>query len=268
MLTAEEITFRKACRQNTGAHMLDSGGAYGRHHERPLIDESSLEVLVRVDPKYEDPDLCLEVALETGGFLDNLLEIDRDLHRQYEKWLEVEDSDNRMNWFETGQSFMEDILGYCQEERGNVYNNENDLTQMYVWEVYNRDPKLDWMYKEDDTVTVIYIHTGCDVRGGYGQPIFCRAKGEYAIPIDVVAEVDLIEGTDAEGEPLDDEERERRCEEWQAGYSSAPLFQFFRDVDSVLSDAPIVEDGLWPMVWVKLKDGITAKVQFSYRQEQ
>lgn len=86
------------------------------------------------------------------------------------------------------------------------------------------DPKeneSDWVYA-DDALVVIYIHTGCDVRGGYGQPVFLRSSNSsYAMQaLDWCHQFYAVEGADEDGEALDDSELQSICEKWQNGYSA------------------------------------------------
>lgn len=204
--------FYDAVRENTGAHFLDSGGAYGRHHEKAPVTP-------------EDPAVTLDIwgselsaTLETAHFLSDALDPDTELQAAWEDF----DAEREESYMETAEDFMES-LGYVQRARDNVYNGENDLSQVYVWEVYTRDPDSDWVWDED-AVAVVYVHTGCDVRGGYTRPIFCRSRGDYSIPVDLCAEYYAF---DRDGPRWD------LCERWASGYSSWPTGEVNGDVERV-----------------------------------
>jgi len=155
--------FHTRARQNTGRHMLDSGDYYGRHYDQPPVTEDS-PLLVGWPP-----------AIETAVFLDGYFDILDELQNSFDPEQDLGE-------------FME-LRGLVSVARDNTYNHESDLTQCYIWEVFvpfnHRDD--DWLY-DRDAVVVIRIHTGCDVRGGYSDPIFCRAKRKYC---DYVVPVDL-----------------------------------------------------------------------------
>lgn len=182
--TKDVKNFKDACRENTGSHFLDSGGAYGRHHEAPPIPEEA----PIASWSASDIGHGCGPTINTGVFLDTWSQggPDAELQERFERF--AEDSD--ASWFEDAQRFCEEELGLTCAGRDNVYNGENDLSQVFVWEVWNDGESGDWIYPDESTVTVIFVHTGCDVRGGYGHPLFVRPESvgcEYSIPVDVVA---------------------------------------------------------------------------------
>ena len=187
--------FSAACREDTGSHFLDSGGAYGRHHERPAIPSEAPAVTLELYParpnrnveSYGPAIWPAEVlpTIETAAFLSAALLPDVELIRELETYAETTDKD----WFTVGRDFMLS-QGWYLQAKDNTYNGENDLSQDYVWEVWTRDEQpSDWIYSNDpdDSRCVVYVHTGCDVRGGYGRPIPCGSESDYAVPMDLCA---------------------------------------------------------------------------------
>ncbi len=222
-MKAETMTFAEACRENTGTHLLDSGDAYGRHHEQPPIPGNA--PMIRGWPKGEP------ATIETAVFLAEYYDILRDVQKDWEQWDEEQDN---LSWFESGQAFME-ARGYFQQARDNICNSENDMSQVWVFEVYTRRKNDDreHVYNHDDTVVVLYIHTGCDVRRGYGRPIFCRAKAgiDYAFPADACAQYHVNKAWNGDGEEIDLHAlRYGIDEKWQCGCSSYPYGQLEQDV--------------------------------------
>ena len=236
--------FFELCRQRTGKSILDSGDHYGRHYEQPPIPEDT--------PMIREWDKGCPATLETTVYLNEAYEIDEELQAAWIVWNEEHGED--LDWFTSAMEFMEQA-GYESCARDNVYNHENDLSQVFVWEVWRKPGRehLDWIY-DDEAVIVVHVHTGCDVRGGYTSPVFCRTKGEYTAPVDLCAQY-RIDQLRENGVELSDEERQKRDEEWQCGYSSYPYgalekdvarwFEFTRTRDSVC---------------VQLNDGTIAKV--------
>ena len=214
--------FAKACRHNSGTHMLDSGGAYGRHWQKPAIARKDNPAVIDV---WRDE---ITGTIETAHFLAEHLEVDSDVQTQFDTWAADQDG----SWFELSERFATEVLGLVQRGRDNVYNQDNDLTQVFIWEVYTpEDDGRDWIYA-DDALTVIFVHTGCDVRGGYSAPVFCRTRGEYTVPVDVCAEFYVIDARDENGEVMDSE-KWRLDEKWRAGYSAWPAGQLREDVARV-----------------------------------
>lgn len=215
--------FAKACRYNSGTHMLDSGGAYGRHWQNPAIERKDNPAVIDV---WRDE---ITGTIETAHFLAEHLEVDSDIQAQFDTWAAEQDG----SWFELSERFATEVLGLVQRGRDNVYNHDNDLTQVFIWEVYTPedDRAHEWIYS-DEALTVIFVHTGCDVRGGYSAPVFCRPRGEYTVPVDVCAEFYVIDARDEDGEVMD-AEKWRLDEKWRAGYSAWPAGQLREDVARV-----------------------------------
>lgn len=228
-------TFLRYCRYNSGRHMLDSGGAYGRHWEKPAIAEKCPPVVCEarnVKWKGENGiDVC--ATIETGHFLADKFNVDREVQAQFDEWAAERDE----TWFESCETFCAEVLGLVKAASDNVYNGEQDLSQVYQWSVWRpAESNGDWIY-DDEALTVIFIHTGCDVRGGYSAPLFCRTNGEYVVPLDLCAEFFADSGTDAEGNELTPDELRDIDEKWRSGYHSHPASAVADDCAEVLESA-------------------------------
>lgn len=162
-------------RQNTGSHMLDSGGTYGRIWQSPAP-------VGRFTVARDGT-----VALTLTGLLAEHATVVSEVQETLEAALEA---DEDLTWFEAGPLVME-RLGFQHVTRNNTCNSENDLDQNFVYEVWVPEAQTgclsspDWLYN-DDAVVLVYAHTGCDVRGGYARPIAVRFDGEYALPVDLM----------------------------------------------------------------------------------
>ena len=234
--------FATAARFNSGSHFLDSGGAYGRHWQRPPLEESKPAATLEVWRNE------VTATIETAHLLAEHLKVDRDTQKDFEAWQADRDGD----WFSLAEEFATDHLGLVQRARDNTYNGENDLSQVYIWEVYTpRENAGDWIY-DDEALSVIFIHTGCDVRGGYSAPIFCRGKGEFVIPMDTCAEFFAIEARDADGNEIETGDID---EHWRTGWSSHPSYEITKDISRVFSFTATPES-----VCVKLTTGEIVKV--------
>ena len=201
-------------RQNTGAHMLDSGGAYGRIYDRPPPDVGPVS---RIDDGYQgrDPEpyeayICVTELLQRCC---TEYPVFQQLIRQMPRWTE----DHYYTWGEAERDLLP-ALGYVVLSEGdNTYNHESDLDQVLQYTVWGLEdyPNRDWVYADSTTadvnpdlsslgipydeeaddiqlpvlLTVITVHTGCDVRGGYSDPLFCQADfSEYCVPFDTQIE--------------------------------------------------------------------------------
>lgn len=222
-LNAKNITFFTACRENTGKALCDSGDAYGRHHEQPTDPEDT--PIIRCW-NADEP-----ATINTAAYLNNHFKIDRKLQKACETFGEKE---TYLNWFELGEAFME-AKGYHQIQRDNVCNRENDLDQMFVYETWS-NTNYDDCCANDAVVTVFYMHCGCDVRGGYGRPLFTRALGDYNFPVDLCAGYHISEGMDKDEVELTSDEFQSLDEQWGVGYSSYPYGLLEQDVEEFLED--------------------------------
>ncbi len=204
--------FSDACRCKTGTHLLDSGGANGRHWQNPIQPKDTPPATVN----------AYGATINTAHFLADHMEVERKIQNEFLTWAALPENEN-LSWFEAGERYATEVLGLTQSARDNVYNSENDLSQVYIWEVYNPEQPSDWIYADDDTLCLIYVHTGADVRGGYGTPIFCKPRGEYSIPVDLCAEYVIDEERNTGKDRFD------LCENWRNGYSSYPFGQVESD---------------------------------------
>ena len=208
------MNFFEICRQNTGRHFLDSGGAYGRHWEQPPIPPEA--------PLVKEWREGCPATLSTAVLLDRWYGIDAGLQESWGNWLET--ADGEAPWAELVEEFMA-CRGCRQECRDNVYNGENDLDQVFIFTVFESDT--------DDPVIVLQVHTGCDVRGGYADPVFCRS-GEGLLP-PVSAGYEAVEGwgapEDGVRKALSKEELQALDEGWQQGWSSYPYGELDKDVE-------------------------------------
>jgi len=217
------MTFKEAARENTGKSMCDSGDHYGRHYEKAPIDDS--EPIVTFDGKWN----C--ATIETSLFLEQWSGgVDDELQAQWEKW--DDENGSELDYFESATTFCEEVLGLTRHARDNTYNSENDLSQNYVWEVWGNEDTSDWIYPDENTVSVFFIHTGCDIRGGYSKPVFVRPEDsgdEYSVPMNLVAGWYPIEAHDPEGNKVEDIWSTPDVDSVSIGYCSNPSYNLFEN---------------------------------------
>jgi hypothetical protein len=150
--------------ENTGSHFLDSGGAYGRNHERnakksikDFMNEE--EERITFDGKYLD---------RTVSVFHYLSGLDTDF---------ICDKFNRLN--KNTKDWDSDFWGTC-EKAGNFLNSENDEFAFKVireFNTYNGDSDLSQIlqgyYLRNELTAEDYfllqVHGGCDARGGYSD---------------------------------------------------------------------------------------------------
>jgi len=150
--------------ENTGSHILDSGGAYGRHHERnanktlrDFENEPEEQIIVG---KYG-----LERIVSVYHYLNGLTTDDIcDMFNKLQS-----DSDN---WNAEVWRGEHSIYGVSSEAWGWLTDNhEVDIKR--TWNTYNGDSDLSQTLQGSlleifgEYYYLIQIHGGCDVRGGY-----------------------------------------------------------------------------------------------------
>jgi hypothetical protein len=161
-MNAKELIY-KMLTENTGAHMLDSGGAYGRNWERNQVKtmqdfENEPEELYTYSKRWNELSRTVSVyhylsQLETDEICDQFNAMpceDWDAEHVYgvskEQWEWLKDN----------------IPDFKAKHTFNTYNGESDLSQIL---------QGSWLDIDDDYFHLRYlllqIHGGCDARGGY-----------------------------------------------------------------------------------------------------
>lgn len=183
--------------ENTGAHMLDSGGAYGRNHERnrqKTLEDFKKEPAVsfEVDYFYKDwqnkkgKRFNVNYTISVFHYLTSSLTLDDYCHEF-----------NALPCKELDQTDNFDIYGLSPEQR--QYLDTVEAKQISkAWNSYNGDDALSQVLQGayidigDNHYVALQIHGGCDVRGGYTDPkLFKLGKyDEYLPSQDVDGKID------------------------------------------------------------------------------
>jgi hypothetical protein len=156
----------KMLRENTGSHFLDSGSAYGRHHERNKARNFKSEPQATADFKYG-----VEVTVNLYHWLADRLTFAPNLDRKFQRFCAREENKNE-SYFTLVQTWLAS-LGEKHGERPtglygegspmtvNTYNGEDLLSQTIQYTYFTLD---------HTSYVLLQIHGGCDVRGGYTTP--------------------------------------------------------------------------------------------------
>ena len=170
--------------ENTGRHMLDSGGAYGRAWERNQGVDFDMEPEAWADFRWGYIDLTVSVYHAISEVAEYHAEGDRIFH----EWANSGDRVNE-GWLPLMEAFTEDIGGLGLYSDGppmtiNTYNGESNLSQVLQYTFFTLEedtPITDYLDLErpedaepvvlaEGAYVLLQIHGGCDVRGGYTQP--------------------------------------------------------------------------------------------------
>ncbi|PNX45319.1 MAG: hypothetical protein BV459_08855, partial [Thermoplasmata archaeon M11B2D] len=160
--------------ENTGVHMLDSGGAYGRAWQRNRT-VTNWDEIPDISIDIDDEERCqFSVIRSTYHFLVNNLLYDEECER-LEKWFKAWARDGKMNketWIHCMEKFPEE-LGAGDIKSYNTYDGENVLNQVLQFVCFSWD---------DNEWVLLQVHGGCDVRGGYSIPkVFKELDGFFNI---------------------------------------------------------------------------------------
>lgn len=158
-MNVKEIIFGMLT-ENTGAHFLDSGGAYGRAWERNQ-GKTMADFEAEPDQQY--------TYHKSGNWLERRVSVFHYLSQLQTDW--ICDYFNAMpcgDW----DADDEDVYGVSQfqwdwltnkcevkvERTFNTYNGDSDLSQIL---------QGSWLTINDDPYMLLQVHGGCDARGGY-----------------------------------------------------------------------------------------------------
>lgn len=137
--------------ENTGRHMLDSGGAYGRNWERHA--GKTVEAFTAAPTATADD---YGVTVDAFHWL-----LDRVTYApQLQEQLELFAAENPDEW---GLALAEAFAGQYDDNptTWNTYNYDNALSQTLQGVTFSIGGEV---------FTLLQIHGGCDVRGGYTEP--------------------------------------------------------------------------------------------------
>jgi hypothetical protein len=152
-------------KENTGRHMLDSGGAYGRHWEQNQNIDFNKNPTATVDFSAGDIDFTIDLY----HFLTDRLEYAFSMDMWFNRFCHKQENDD-LSWFECAEKFVEylETKGATLMYSENSYNRESSLSQVIQYTVFEYD---------SDEYVMLSIHNGCDVRGGYTKPVIFTSNG-------------------------------------------------------------------------------------------
>jgi len=154
--------------ENTGVHMLDSGGKYGRHYEKNRLIKNFLET-----PRIliEHDGIGVNVMVNIFHFLRRHL--DRDdaaerLESEFYQFANLPENESKF-YPQLIREFANKLQtkGWTIIAIDNTYNAETFLNQDFYYALI-RPPNS----SEDDesAYIILSVHNGADIRGGYTSP--------------------------------------------------------------------------------------------------
>ena len=174
-------TVEKIMKENTGKHLLDSGGAYGRHWERNQdIDFENIPVY-EVEVWEND----VEITYNLYHYIKNHLRYEHDLSNEFLEY--ARDSD--ASYLNDAEQFGKN-LGY-NIYTINTYGMENILSQNMQFTMYHTGDEP--FYRTE--YIALSIHNGFDIRDGYTVP---RIFVPYD-PVSFISNMEYVTAVAGEG---------------------------------------------------------------------
>lgn len=224
--------------ENTGRHMLDSGGAYGRHWERNQDRnfQAEQESVLSVKHGY------LDVTHNLYHWLVEKLEFSEDMQRLFNGFVKWYDNRNyEQGWLFyadefpawLAEKFGVECAGLYGDSSGpmtvNTYNGEDLLSQtiQYVYFELQEPVEFPNFTVWDGVYVLLQIHGGCDVRGGYTAPKCFTLNDECGIFFNANATI-WVEGDDIYWSTDDGY---HYYEEGTCGYHAGPQLETYNIVE-------------------------------------
>ena len=159
--TRTEQVIYEMLTENTGRHILDSGGDSGRAWQRNqalTLDDFRNEARTTFDVKWGD------VTVSLFHHLVDRLKYEERENAYFHEWAKDKDD----YWLQLVEDYAEE-RGWEIVFSENSYNREANLSQVIQYTVY------------DSGLVALQVHGGCDVRGGYTAPRIFSIDEEYSL---------------------------------------------------------------------------------------
>lgn len=180
--TRTERVIYEMLTENTGRHMLDSGGENGRSWQRnqsKSLEDFKNEPQTYFDAKYYDATASL------FHHLTEKLTYSEEWTEEFNDYAGKRDT----GWLELMESFPVE-MGWKRLFTENSYNRESILSQVIQYTVYDTGSEI---------LVALQIHGGADVRGGYTAPRIFSMNEEYSLIMEDAAIYCTGEAVDSDG---------------------------------------------------------------------
>ena len=180
--TRTEQVIYEMLTENTGRHMLDSGGENGRAWQRnqvKTLEDFRNEPQTSFDTKWGD------VTISLFHHLTDKLTYSEEWTAALNEYAETYDG----SWLEIMETFPQE-LGFKRLFTENSYNHESLLSQVIQYTVYDTGSEI---------LVALQIHGGADVRGGYTAPRVFSMGDEYELALESASIYCTGDAVDSDG---------------------------------------------------------------------
>jgi len=182
--TRTERVLARMLRENTGTHILDSGGANGRAWQHNLsVDFAKTPDSTLKFELSRDGALWINVTHDLFHWLSEAVEYDRRMTRHLRHFGKTPEFEEE-TWFEVVRNFpawlekrwkcrVRGLYGECEPLTIYTYNDGSLTSQDFQFTYFQCDggPRE----HDGEELAAIFIHNGCDARGGFTDPVVFKA---------------------------------------------------------------------------------------------
>lgn len=157
-MNAKELIYNMLT-ENTGSHMLDSGGAYGRNWERNQVKT--------IEDFENEPEEVYTYA-KRWNELSRIVSV-----YHYLSQLEIDSVCEAYNSMPCDNWDAEGVYGVSSEQWDWLNHHFAEVNVVHTFNTYNGLSDLSqilqgsWLKLDGDQYVLLQIHGGCDARGGY-----------------------------------------------------------------------------------------------------
>lgn len=171
--------------ENTGRHMLDSGGAYGRNFEKNQemddLEKEKTPLTFDVREYGDNGEIEIIPSVSMFHFMLENADYNQTAHNATKIFKQFADrGDENRSWLSEMTAFIEQHDTNNRDAHAvNTYNHEfchtDQAVQFIPFTVHHADPdhpeETQLEYDLHGEYALLQVHGGCDIRGGYTVPI-------------------------------------------------------------------------------------------------
>ena len=158
-------------KENTGSHMLDSGGAYGRNFERNQKINFNKQKMLDFEINTYNENSEIDLTINIVPYLSEILELNEVTKMLNSFLTKLKNEPNNDYYYNDYYEMLKNKFEITSDiECINTYNSDSFLSQVLQYKPFNYN---------NETYVMLQVHGGCDVRGGYTEPYIFKLNTYY-----------------------------------------------------------------------------------------